>query len=215
MASRSSTDAVQRAVFPIFPVDARVVGPGAEQAEREEALARARADGFAAGQREGREAAFAQWSGRLAAATATLEAAAEDLAACRRALGAEVERQLPRLLLLLARKVLDRELSRGPAIVETVIGRVTAVLAGIEGGAVLRVAPEVADALVTWRGGMAASAPDPAAGPCALASGAVRIAADPALARGDWMLETRDGFLDGRLESQLDEAWRMIGEGAA
>jgi flagellar biosynthesis/type III secretory pathway protein FliH len=40
----------------------------------------------------------------------------------------------------------------------------------------------------------------------------VRVEPDPELGPGDWVLQTADGFLDGRVESQLEEAWRLITE---
>jgi flagellar biosynthesis/type III secretory pathway protein FliH len=33
---------------------------------------------------------------------------------------------------------------------------------------------------------------------------------DDTLGAGEWLIETGDGFLDGRVESQLEEAWRFL-----
>ena len=70
----------------------------------------ARAAGFEAGRREGRAHAHAEWADRLEAGGHTLEDAATRLLAARVELAAEVERQWPRLLFALARKVLSQEL---------------------------------------------------------------------------------------------------------
>ena len=61
--------------------------------------------------------------------------------------------------------------------------------------------PTMVDAVEEWRrsGG----------GPAAAGSG-VRIEPDDTLGAGDLLLETDDGFLDGRVESQLEEAWRFL-----
>jgi flagellar biosynthesis/type III secretory pathway protein FliH len=75
-----------------------------------------------------------------------------------------------------------------------------------QGGATsVRVGPDVAESLAAWRGERDGGA--------ALAG--VTIHADAGLGRGDWIIETAGGFLDGRLTSQLDEAIRLLTESEA
>lgn len=163
---------------------------------------RVQTEAVEAGRRQGYEAARAEWDARLGALAEALAGAARALEAQRVELAAEVERRLLRLLFLLARKVLQSELASTDTAARTVIRAVSARLAGAEAVA-LRVNPALLDTLEAWR----RDGPEPAG---ALAG--VRFEADPTLAPGDWVLETRDGFLDGRVESQLEVAWARLTE---
>jgi flagellar biosynthesis/type III secretory pathway protein FliH len=199
---------VCRAVFPTFsavPVAEVDVAPApgsaphSAEAEAEErqraALAAARADG----EQEGRAAVFNEWSERLGAVSAALEAAERELAAHRAAVAAEVAHETARLVMLLAGKVMHRELDLAATGSDAVIRVVAQRLAGAEAAVAVRLDPASAGAFDAWRRETSAAT-------------AVRVEADPGLARGDWVIETRDGFLDGRLASQLEEAWRLIEE---
>jgi hypothetical protein len=66
-----------------------------------------------------------------------------------------------------------------------------------------RLAPDAVPGVESWLH---------AADGAAAAGSGVRIEPDPALGPGDFILETNDGFLDGRVESQLEEAWRLVTE---
>jgi flagellar assembly protein FliH len=163
----------------------------------------ARGDGFAAGIAEGRAAAFTEWSERLAAVAAGLEGAARDLQAQRVELAAEVDRQLPRAVFSLCRRILHAELSVADTATRTIIRSLSGRLAGFESGMAIRLSPQMLDAFETWRRTAAAQH-----------SGATafRVEPDPGLGPGEWLVETRDGFLDGRIESQLEEAWKLVSE---
>jgi flagellar assembly protein FliH len=163
---------------------------------------RARAEAFAAGLRQGHDAAYAEWNGKLAALATSLESVARALIAHRVELAAEVERQFPRLLELLVRRVLRQELASSETAARTVIRGLAERLAGCDRPVVVRVAPGMVDELEAWR----RSAQDGPAMP------SVRIEADPALAGGDWLIDTGEGFLDGRVESQLQTAWQLLSE---
>jgi flagellar biosynthesis/type III secretory pathway protein FliH len=202
---------VRAASFPSFEKGAP---PPARPAEPEparpaaidpEALrARARAEAVAAGMRQGHEAAYAESSGKLATLLASLENAARGLAACRVELAAEVERQLPRLLDVLVRQVLRHELGASDTAVRTVIRSLAERLAGCDRPVTVKVAPALVEALEAWR--QSAGDGRPLAG--------VRIEGDPALAGSDFIIDVGDGFLDGRVESQLEAAWRLLEESA-
>lgn len=200
--------AVRRARFPSFredgrtdpatPRDAEAVdagGPRSRAAESDALRARARAEAFEAGAREGRAASLAEWAARLSALAESLDEAGRRLTACREGFVAEADRQLPRLLLLLARKVLQRELATPAAAVETLVRVVAERIAGCDRPVAVRLSPADAEAFHA-----------------ACGTRGVRVDADPALGAGEWVLETGEGFLDGRIESQLEEAWRLLAE---
>jgi len=186
------------------PVHSRQTGPPARGAEEVEALRqRARAEALEAGIREGRAMAYREWTGRLDGLARALEEAARRLLASRIELAAEVERQLPKLLLTLTRKVIHQELAQSQTAAQTVIRGLSERLAGCDRPVVVRLAPQMAEAFEGWR-----RSED---GARVLGSG-VRVEPDAELGPGEWVLQTGDGFLDGRVESQLEEAWRLIAE---
>lgn len=193
---------IRRAHFPSFPTVEVAEAPPPPVAAIEEAAARAREAGFregmARGREEGRAAALAEWSPRLAALAAALEQAAAAAAAERGQLAAELRETLPAVAVRIARKVIERELADGEDAVRAAIAPVVRRVAQSAATAIT-VAPDVAEALEAWRGEHTALA-------------GVTIRADGALRRGDWVIETEAGFLDGRLTTQLDEATRRLTE---
>jgi flagellar assembly protein FliH len=161
------------------------------------------AEGFAAGVAEGRAAAFAEWSERLGAVAAALDGAARELLSRRVELAAEVDRQLPRAVFSLCRRILHAELSTTDTATRTIIRSLSGRLAGVDGAIAIRVSPQMLEAFEAWRRSAAGAHS---------AAAAFRTAPDPGLGPGEWLLETRDGFLDGRIESQLEEAWKLVAE---
>ena len=186
------------------PESARPRQPAAPTPEEIEAIEEgARGAGFEAGRREGRAHAHAEWADRLEAGGHMLEEAATRLLKARVEMAAEVERQWPRLLFALARKVLSQELGVSQTAAQTVIRGIGERLAGCERPVTVRLAPDAVPGVESWLH---------AADGAAAAGSGVRIEADPQLGPGDFILETDDGFLDGRVESQLEEAWRLVTE---
>jgi flagellar biosynthesis/type III secretory pathway protein FliH len=200
----------RRALFPSFRREAAAADPVATARAAAQDLGalreRARREAFEAGQHEGRAAAYEEWTLRLAEAAASLERAGQLLLAQRAELAVELDRQLPRVLLLLARKVIPREGALEDSAEGAVIRKLTERLAGWEEPVAVRLNPRAAEALEAWRA---------QPGQATAAVQAVRIEADASLAAGEWQVETRDGFLDGRIESQLEEAWRLLTEASA
>jgi flagellar assembly protein FliH len=164
---------------------------------------RARAEGFEAGRREGHAAAYAEAAGELRAAVAALEGASRTLLGARVRLAAEIDHQLPKLVLALARKIIHQELAEPNTALQTAIRGLTERLAGCERPVVVRLCPAALEMSDEWR-----RSPE---GERALGPG-VRFEADATLGAGEWVVQTGDGFLDGRVESQLEEAWRVVGE---
>ena len=133
------------------PVSDRPRQPAAPTPEEIEAIVEgARAAGFEAGRREGRAQAHAEWEGRLEAGRHTIEEAARRLLAARGELAAEVERQWPRLLFALARKVLSQELGVSQTAAQTVIRGISERLAGCEHPVTVRLAPDAVAGVESW-----------------------------------------------------------------
>jgi flagellar assembly protein FliH len=197
----SGEHTIRRARFPSFArVEIAEAPPPPAAAIEAAARAReaARREGLAQGREEGRAAALAEWGPRLAALAAALEQAAATTAAERGQLAADLAETLPAIAVRIARKVIERELAVGEHAVRAAIEPVVRRLAHSAATAVT-VAPDVAAALEAWRGESGALA-------------GVTIRADGTLRRGDWIVETEAGFLDGRLATQLDEAARVLTE---
>lgn len=215
----SNGDRVRRALFPSFQLEraeAVAAGPAlpepralessprAPRDEQADALRqRVRADAFEIGLREGRAAARAETNARLQALAASLEAAGRALLARRVDLAAAVDQHLPRLVILLCRKVIHAELAAAGTAVHTVIRGITERLAGCDRPVTVRLDPRTAEAVEEVRRAAPAEFP---LGPT------IRLEPDPTLGPGDCTLETSDGFLDGRIDSQLEEAWRLLAE---
>jgi len=169
--------------------------------EAELARETARRDGLALGEAEGRAAALADWVPRLTALAAALAQTLTVVRAERERLAAEITETMPQVALELARKVVEREIATGDDVVRAAIEPVTRRLAE-SGGMAVRLAPEVAAALEAWR------AEDEHA--ATLPSVVIRV--DEGLHRGDWIIETEGGLLDGRLVTKFEEAARILTE---
>lgn len=167
--------------------------------------AQARAQGFEAGRTDGLAAgrtAAAEWNARLQAVVTALEPAVRALSVRGLELAAEVDRQLPALALLLGERIVRQELRSSATAAQTVIRGVSERLAGCGRVVAVRLAPQAVEAFEAWRGSAGAGALPPG----------LRVEPDPALGPGEWLLETDDGFLDGRVTSQLESAWRTVSE---
>jgi flagellar biosynthesis/type III secretory pathway protein FliH len=201
----SAEAALKRARFPSFTVALAPSEPAAlppsPADELRAAREAARVEGLTRGRDEGRAAALAEWTPRLTVLAAAFERAAAAAREQGERLAADLERAVPRMALLLAEKVIERELTRGEEGVRAVTEQVGRRLAAASAVAV-RVAPDLAHALNAWR----------AAGSAPAGLGDVAIHADASLRPGDWVVETEDGFFDGRLSTQLEEAWRVLTE---
>ena len=195
---------VRAACFPVLAEEEEIAAaPSTPPVVDEAALTReaARREGLMHGRDEGRAEALADWAPRLAALAAALEQAIAVARTERERLAAEIADTVPHVAVQLARKVIERELSEPEQALRTVVDGVARRIA--QGGvAAVRVAPDVAEALAAWRRESEEGA--------ALAG--VTVHADDTLQRGDWIIETDAGFLDGRLSTQLEEAGRLLTE---
>jgi flagellar biosynthesis/type III secretory pathway protein FliH len=189
--------AARRAIFPSFGTRSGAsapVGPGVA-AQRE----RARREGLEAGREQGRSEAIASATPRLAAALSVLEQAATALDAQRAALASELEAALPRIVLALAERVLQREIAaEAPGAVAA--RAVTARLMQATRPVTVRVSAATAALLRDQLSGE----PDSRAG--------VTIESDATLGPADWQLDSGIGLLDGRIATMLEEARLRMAE---
>ncbi|RAO77230.1 flagellar assembly protein FliH [Dyella jiangningensis] len=143
----------------------------------------AREEGYAAGHAEGMAAARDLMNSRMAKLDALLESAARPL----HAMDEGVELELARLAMTVARQVLSHELRTSPDLVVEAVRQAALALPAASGN--LRVRLHADDlALLRTLG---------------VAEESWQLVADPAMQRGDCMLETERSRLDARLETRL------------
>lgn len=157
--------------------------PGPTVYELEEIERQAREEGYAAGLAEGRAAAKKELDERLARLDAVCTAAARPLGA----MDDTVERELALLATVIARRVIARELQLDPSLIERAVREAAAAL------------PSATRQLRVWV--------NPADMDLLRELGAAephwRFGADPALKRGDCILESERSRLDARLSTRL------------
>jgi len=181
-------------VFRRTPVSAPPAAPPSVDELRESARREAYAEGFT----QGRAEAVARARREATALMQTLDDAAAALTDRTARLADEIQQVLPAVVLLVTRKVLDRELA-DDAVVVALVRAVVARLQAQGMPVVLCLAPGAVALL----------------DPSSTSSSSVRIEADPTLTGPDWTVETPEAFLDGRLDTQLDEALRHLEPPAA
>jgi flagellar assembly protein FliH len=180
-------------------------GSGAEVAELERQvselraatqteLARAKETAFQEGLRQGREEA----ASAIRDSAEKLATAMAELVAFKRKLRLEAEREVVKLSLAVARRILNRELATDSDALE---GIVHAALAKLQNRDIWQVrvgaqASEITNACVD-RAGLA---------------GSVKVMIDPALHPGDLLIETPMGELDASVNTQLHEIERGFAE---
>ncbi|BDG59351.1 FliH/SctL family protein [Caldinitratiruptor microaerophilus] len=169
-------------------------------AERSAAAIReqAREEGRAEGRRQGREEGMAAARQEAEAILAAARAEAERITAEARARWqqrlAELEPDLVRLALAIARRVLREEIRLRP---EAIAGMVAAALEKVRGAGEARLRVNPADA-----GRLAVGAPAPAG---------VAVVPDASLAPGEFVVESEHGTVDGRLEAQVAQIAAALG----
>ena len=192
--------AARRAIFPSFgPRGVASVPAGSGVAAQRE---RARREGLDAGREQGRSEALAAAAPRLAAALIVLEQAAAALDAQRASLASELEAALPRVVLELAERVIQREIAAeapGALAARAAAAR----LMQATGPVTVRVSAAAA-ALLRER-----LAAEPAGRPV------VTIESDATLGNADWQLDSGIGLLDGRIVTMLEEARQRLAEPGA
>ncbi|TAM60656.1 MAG: flagellar assembly protein FliH [Rhodanobacter sp.] len=149
-----------------------------------EALERqAREEGYAAGHAEGLAAARQQLDERLARLDALYEAAAYPL----QTLDEQTERELARLAMVVARRVIGHELQLSPGSIAQAVRQAAKALPAATRQLRVHVHPD--DLLLLRELGSAETH--------------WQLLADPALARGDCQLDSEHSRLDARVETRL------------
>ena len=157
--------------------------PGPTVYELEEIERQAREEGYAAGLAEGRAVAKKELDERLARLDAICTAAARPLTGMDDA----VERELALLATVIAQRVVTRELQLDPALIERIVREAAAALPSATRELRVWVNPSDLDLLKEL----------------GVAEAHWRFGANPALQRGDCMLESERSRLDARVSTRL------------
>jgi flagellar assembly protein FliH len=157
--------------------------PGPTLLELEDIERQAREEGYAAGLAEGRAAAKSELDERLARLDAICTAAARPLTSFDDA----TERELALLATVIAQRVVGRELQLDPSLIELAVREAAAALPSATRELRVWVNPADLDLLHQ----LGATEPH------------WRFAANPALGRGDCMLESERSRLDARVSTRL------------
>jgi flagellar assembly protein FliH len=157
-------------------------------------LGRVRASAFEEGMRQGRE----EVANVTRDAAQKVASTVAELIGSKRKLRLDAEREIVKLSLAIARRILNRELATDPDAIE---GVVHAALCKLQARDVwqIRVAPAAAEITRAYveRAGF---------------GGAVKINIDPALQLGDLVIDTSTGELDASVHTQLQEIERGFAE---
>jgi flagellar assembly protein FliH len=165
--------------------------------EAEEIRARARAEGCKSGEEKVRE----EFRREVFPLIDILKHAIEELDAVRHLYSGQLETQIPTLTLLLTKKVIQRELEIDKS---TIAGIVRAALDRVSGNGrevTLRLNPKDAEILANHRGDLLEGL-DKIQG--------ILVESDASISTGGCLIETANGLVDARLETQLEEAARVL-----
>jgi flagellar assembly protein FliH len=166
------------------------IGGSIDRAELDRLLADARRQGRA----EGEQAAAQQAAKQVEQSLARIQESLQEIASIRQKLRLQMEQDLVHLAIVVARRILHRELTVDPSALQ---GVVKAALDRIDASEVLRLRATPADARFLEPRLAALGFPS-----------RVEIAADPKLAPGSVIVETTRGTLDASLDTQLTEIER-------
>jgi flagellar assembly protein FliH len=176
-------------------VEARELLLPSVSAERRQAL---EAEAFAQGLARGIEAGEATMAAELADLTARLTATIADVGALRTGVMRRAERELVHLALVIAERIVRREVGVDPDLL-LVMARVAIDRLGEQTGVTLHLHPADCEAVTRAR---LADMP------------AVSLLADPALARGSCLIRSEFGVIDAGIDGQIRELSReLIGDG--
>jgi flagellar assembly protein FliH len=191
----ASPSAVDESADPV-PPPVMVPAPAASSAEVDAHLAalerEAFTKGYAAGERAGVEAGTRRADAMIRRMAQTIE----DISQLRKTMVHQTERQMVQLALLLAKRVVGRELALDVELVAA-LAHVALERLGEAAPATIRLNPEDYAALVLLRGE-------------AWEGGQVAITPDPALPRGGCVVDSEFGRVDASVEAQLGELSRAL-----
>lgn len=173
------------------------MGGGAMLEQLETARADGAAEGYERGFAEGERAARAEQEPAVQALLAALGEAAEELRTHEARWLANLEENVAALAVVVARHIVQREVTADPALLRTLVDGALAQFP-VDHAVTVRVHPEELQAVRTLQG--EAGVP--------LAE--LRWVADPAVGRGGCLVEGRERILDGRLDVALERAYRAL-----
>ncbi|MCX6625499.1 MAG: FliH/SctL family protein [Acidobacteria bacterium] len=150
------------------------------------------------GAREGEQAGARAAAAELQPVIARLGRTIEELGSLRRRFRSEAEKDIIKLTLAIAKRVLHREINMDP---EAMLGLIRVALEQIDLRELHRVRLHPVDAPAVERHIAAAGIPD-----------RVQVVADPTLERGGAIFETTHGNLDASISTQLEEITRGFGD---
>ena len=180
-----------------FLLEGLVPGAAGGGSERERSLEQRIREAHAAGVREGEASGHTRAAAELQPVIARLCRSIDEIGSLRARLRGEAERDLVRLALAIARRILGRELAVDP---DAIHGLVLGALDKIKSQEISRVRVH--------------SAQEEAVRECLreTVTAAVEVIADPACQPGTVVLETERGSLDASVESQLREIERGLAD---
>jgi flagellar assembly protein FliH len=147
--------------------------------------------GYAQGERAGMEAGAKRAEAMLRRVALTVE----ELGALRQTLATQSERQMVQLSLMLAKRIVHREVSLDPELVAA-MAHVALKKLGTSSPATIRLNPDdytvVARESARWTGTQ------------------VTVVPDPSVARGGCLVESEFGRIDATLDTQFDEVTRAL-----
>lgn len=178
------------------------LGGGAMLEQLETARADGAAEGYERGFAEGERLARAEHEPAVQALLAALGEAAEGIRTQEARWLANVEENIAALAVVVARHIVQREVTADPALLRTLVDGALAQFP-VDHAVTVRVHPEELQAVRTLQGEAGVPLPE------------LRWVADPAVGRGGCLVEGRERILDGRLDVALERAYRALAGVAA
>lgn len=180
--------------------EAEVLRAKALEDGREEGLSRGIEEGRADGAEKGRSDALEQASAELDALSLSLQAAMEEFSTQKDTLFVQAENDLLQLSLLIAKKVIAREVEADQHVTVDNLKRCLEVLS-VRKNVTVRVAPQVFDTVES-------ALPELSRATGALSS--VKIEADERVSPGGCLITAEQGTLDATIETQLAEVEAIL-----
>jgi flagellar assembly protein FliH len=196
----SVAEAGAAAVISAAEKEAVAIRARAEAGGRESGLAAGREEGLKAGADRGREEAFAQAREEITAAVEGLTAACAELARLKDGLFTLAESDLLKLSILIAKKIVAREINADAHVTAENVKRCLDLLSQRR-NLVVRVAPSAIETVEARLPELSKRLGD-------LSS--VKVVADAAVSPGGCLVTGESGVIDATIESQFAEAERIL-----
>lgn len=173
---------------------------GAAEKGRAEGLEAGRREGLEAGRQEGRKEAFEAARAQIEKAAEALGGALAEFSAMKDELFVQAERDLLKLSMLVARKVVAREVEADDHVTAENLKRCLDVLSNRK-NITVRVAPSVLETMQECLGELAKATGE---------LSTTRLEGDPDISPGGCVITASQGSLDARIETQFEELERIL-----